>query len=147
MLTLSNIHAAVRASPIHIVCSLEHLQHVIFTPSIHVCQFLEAGSPFAEAVVVLVSTARRVQGREASCVRAASFIVKHQQGVVGGRCRVVVSCLQVLGEEKRTYLYTLQNQVRFGGTHKYQIKSLRNHFNKVMTFHIIMTNAQEQNLG
>lgn len=105
----SNIHTAIRAStyPIHTLCSLVHLQHVIFSTSIHVSKFLESGSPFTEAVIVLVSTARRVQRGEASCIRAASFVVKHQQGVVGGRCRVVVSCLQVLREEQTTYVLIL----------------------------------------
>lgn len=91
-----NSYTAIVHPPIPIVCSLVHLQHVIFSSSVHVCQFLEAGSPLMEAVVVLVSAARRIQRGEASRVRATSFIVKHQQGVVGGCCRVIVSCLQVL---------------------------------------------------
>lgn len=76
------------------------LQHVILSTSIHVSQFLEARSPFTEAVIILVSTAGRVQRGKAARVRAPTFIVKHQQGVIGGRCGVVVSCLQVLWGKK-----------------------------------------------
>lgn len=86
----------------------ERLQHVVvFSSSVHVSQFLEARSPLVEAVVVLVSAARRVQRGQASCVRAAALVVEHQQGVVGGCCRVIVGCFQVL-EEEQIVFSTLQ---------------------------------------
>lgn len=102
MLTQPYVHP-----PIH-VCSLVHLQHIIFSSTVHVRQFLKSGSPFIEAVVVLVSAAWGVQRGEASCVRATSLIVKHQQRVIGGRCRVIVCCLKVLRGKQDTDSYFLE---------------------------------------
>lgn len=92
--------------PINVVWFLALSQHV-FSSSVHVGQFFEAGSPFIEAVIVLVSTARWVQRREASWVRATTFIVKHQQRVIGRCCRVIVCCLQVLREEQRLHFFNI----------------------------------------
>lgn len=98
----SNIQASSCAST-YPFCSAVHLHHVVLSSSVHVGQFLETRSPLSEAVVVLVSAAGRVQRRQASCFRAASFVVKHQQGVIGGRCWVIVSCLQVLRRDQRMF--------------------------------------------
>lgn len=66
----------------------------------HVGQFLEAGSPVVEVVVVLVSVrAAWSNGAEAACQRALSFIVVDQGCVVRRHVRVVVCSVEALKEE------------------------------------------------
>lgn len=78
-------------------CSLVHLHHVIiFASPEHVRELFEARPPGPEVVIVLVAAAGRVQRGQASSIRATSLKVKHQQGIIGGRCRVIVGSLQVL---------------------------------------------------
>lgn len=70
---------------------------LIISTTIQVSKLAKAWPPVAEVVVVLVATAGGgVQGAEGASSGATALIVKHQQGVVRGRCRVVVCCLQAL---------------------------------------------------
>lgn len=73
---------------------------VILAASIHVRQLLEATAPFVQVVIILVLVwLRGIQGAQTSSFRAASFIIKHQQRVIGWGGGVTISCLQVLKKE------------------------------------------------
>ena len=81
---------------------LRNLQHILLSSSVHVCQLLKARTPLPEAVVVLVPTAGGVEGRQGAGVRAFTLVIEDEEGVVGGRQRVVVCCRQVLKRADNT---------------------------------------------
>ena len=57
---------------------------------VHIGQFLEAGAPVIEVIIVLVSRAGRVKRADRARCGAAALVVKHQQAVIRGRCGVIV---------------------------------------------------------
>lgn len=77
-----------------VVVVVWELRVLVVSAAVQVSKLAEARPPVTEIVVVLVSTARgRVQGAEGASGGAAAFVVEHQQGIVGGRGRVIVCCL------------------------------------------------------
>lgn len=79
---------------------------VILATSIHVRQLLEAIAPFIQVVIVLVLVwLWGVQGAQSSSFRTTSFIIKHQQRVIGWGSGVSISCLQVLKKEDNRIFY------------------------------------------
>ena len=79
---------------------------VILAASIHVRQLLEAVAPFIQVVIVLVlAWLWGVQGAQTSSFGTTSFIIKHQQRVIGWGSGVTISCLQVLQKEDNRIFY------------------------------------------
>lgn len=74
---------------------------IIIPSSVHIGQLLESRAPVVEVVIVLVPRAGGVEGADRAGGRAATLIVKHQQGVIRGSCGVVVCCSQALNRTER----------------------------------------------
>ena len=67
---------------------------------------LEAIAPFIQVVIVLVLVwLWGVQGAQSSSFGTTSFIIKHQQRVIGWGSGVTISCLQVLQKEDNRIFY------------------------------------------
>lgn len=73
---------------------------LIVPASVHVGQFFEAWPPLAQVIVVLLTTAGRVEWTDRTGRRAAALVIKNQQGVIRGCCGVVIRCSETLQEQK-----------------------------------------------
>lgn len=75
---------------------------------VQVSQFLEAGPPVTEVVVVLIVIgAPRGNGAQAARHRAVAFVIVDQHRVVRGDVGVFVCSIQALGSESQSTLLSL----------------------------------------